>query len=93
MNDYDYVLGNDFVDADFPRIVKATHEAMTRPLTPEEVESFAYHPKSNSKPYKPSPADWAEYEAWDRAVQDHDNALQAWMSFFPDDEKSTYYVS
>ncbi len=42
--------------------------------------------------YEPTTADLAEYAAWSRSMQEHDDALQVWMDFFPDDERSTFFV-
>ncbi len=75
--------------------IDAVHDAMTRPLTTEEVESFAYHPgprpyASEPVPYEPTAQDWADYRAWSdelhsyyQAVRDHHEALQIWRTFFP----------
>ncbi len=43
--------------------------------------------------HEPSAADLAEMAAWSQSVEEHDDALQLWLMFFPEAEKSTYYVS
>ncbi len=43
--------------------------------------------------YEPSAADLAEMAAWSQSVEEHDDALHLWLTFFPEAEKSTYYVS
>ncbi len=88
----DYELGNDFAADDVPKAVQATHVAMTRPLTAEEVESFAYHPQPR-KAYEPTAEDLADYAAWSQSVHDHQMALNVWLTFFPDEEQITLYVS
>ncbi len=43
--------------------------------------------------YEPTRQDLDEMAAWSQSVQDHDEALHLWLTFFPEAEKSTYYVS
>ncbi len=42
---------------------------------------------------EPTVADLTEYGAWSQSVQDHDEALNLWLAFFPETERSTFYVS
>ena len=75
---------------DFPRAIRDVQNAMRRDLTPEEVESFAYHPESH---YEPTAADLAEMADWSQNVQDHDDALDFWLGFFDcEEERSTFYI-
>ncbi len=87
---------------DDPDLVRAmcaaidrVHDAMTRPLTTEEIEPFMYRPEPPPlpEPYEPTPQDWDEYRAvfdaqdldahaW--SVYDHHMALQVFLTFFPE---------
>ncbi len=42
--------------------------------------------------YEPTTADLAEMARWSQSVEEHDEALQTWMDFFGDEERSTFYV-
>ncbi len=76
----------------FRATVEAARVAMSRPLTTEEVEPFMYRPDPEPE-YIPTEADWAEYRAvfdaqdldefgW--SVWDHLQALNVWLTFFPE---------
>ncbi len=43
--------------------------------------------------YEPTTTDLDEMAAWSQSVQEHDEALNLWLAFFPETERSTFYVS
>ncbi len=78
------------VTRDLGASCEAGRVAMSRPLTTEEIEPFMYRPEPE---YIPTEADWASYRAWSeaqdaddygRAVRDHHEALQVYLTFFPE---------
>ncbi len=44
-------------------------------------------------PIEPTTEDWADYNQWSQSIHDHQMALNVWLTFFPDEERSTFYES
>ncbi len=80
------------VTRDLGASCEAGRVAMSRPLTTEEIEPFMYRPEPASlpEPYEPTPQDWEDYrrhfdaDDYTRAVRDHHEALQVYLTFFPE---------